>query len=61
MDIPSKRDAEKRGLVYLMYTYKFWNQFAEPCDEWLEDTKSKCNEVLGTFTKKGGQNSDMHL
>jgi hypothetical protein len=37
--------------VNLKYSYKFRNQFEEPCDEWL-DGITKCNEILRNYVKK---------
>lgn len=46
-------EEESGSLVRLRHKYKFEEEeFGEPCDEWLEATKSKCNEVLGNDITK---------
>jgi hypothetical protein len=37
-------------LVRLRYKHKFEEEFGEPCDEWLDSVKAKCNEILGNYS-----------
>jgi hypothetical protein len=39
------------GLVRLHYNYNFEDEFGEPCDEWLDSTEEKCNQILGNYSK----------
>jgi hypothetical protein len=39
------------GLVYLKYTFQFWNQFDEPNDDWLDAIEATSEEILGAYSK----------
>jgi hypothetical protein len=48
----SRPKAGEGGLVHLKYAYRYWSQFGELDDDLLEDVESKCNKILGNYTKK---------
>jgi hypothetical protein len=39
------------GLVYLKYTFMYWNQFDEPNDGWLDAIEATSDELLGAYSK----------
>jgi hypothetical protein len=39
------------GLVRLMYTFIFVDQFVEPDDHWLESVEATSDELLGAYSK----------
>jgi hypothetical protein len=39
------------GLVYLKYTFKYWSQFDEPNDDWLDAIDATSNELLGAYSR----------
>jgi hypothetical protein len=51
-DSLSRPEAEEGGLVHLKYTCRYWSQFGELDDDWLEVVKLKRNEILRNYTKK---------
>ena len=51
-DDSTKQEVGSGSLVRMKYTYKFRNQFEEPCDEWIYGTEAKYNEVLGNYVKE---------
>jgi hypothetical protein len=54
--MPKRKEVgKKHELVRLAYRFKFEKQFKKPCKEWLEMIETKCNEILGNYTKKEDQ------
>jgi hypothetical protein len=39
------------GLVYLKYTFRYRDQFDEPCDDWLNCVEATSDELLGAYTR----------
>jgi hypothetical protein len=39
------------GLVYLKYTFRYWSQFDEPNDDWLDAIEATSDELLGAYSK----------
>jgi hypothetical protein len=45
------KEADKRGLVRLKYTFKFGDKFIEPDDDWLKSIETVSDELLGVYSK----------
>jgi hypothetical protein len=39
------------GLVYLKYTFRYRDQFDEPCDDWLTYVEATSDELLGAYMR----------
>jgi hypothetical protein len=50
-----KGKANQFELVRLFYRFMFQDTFSGPCTEWPEMVETKCNEILGKYTKKEDQ------
>jgi hypothetical protein len=49
----SEKDASDAdpGLVRLCYNYKFEDEFGEPSNGWLDYVETRCNKILGNYSK----------
>jgi hypothetical protein len=44
-------DSSEVGLVRLKYTFRFWEKFDEPNDDWLKCIEATSDELLGANSK----------
>jgi hypothetical protein len=44
-------DSSEGGLVRLKYTFRFWEKFDEPNDDWLKCIETTSDELLGAYSK----------
>jgi hypothetical protein len=44
-------DSSEGGLVRLKYTFRFWEKFDEPNDDWLKCIEATSDELLGAYSK----------
>jgi hypothetical protein len=45
------REPDEGGLVSLKYTFKYWDKFVEPDDDWLKSIEAISDELLGSYSK----------
>jgi hypothetical protein len=56
LEMPKRKEVgKKHELVRLAYRFKFEKQFKKPRKEWLDMIETRCNEILGNYTKKEDQ------
>jgi hypothetical protein len=44
-------DSSEGGLVRLKYTFRFWEKFDEPNDDWLKCIEATSDELIGAYSK----------
>jgi hypothetical protein len=45
------KETDEGGLIRLKYTFKYWDKFVEPDDDWLKRIENVSDELLGAYSK----------